>query len=52
MTGEFGLDCAGSDMEAIAALVIVLVVVAYFVTRLIVLSNIAPLGKEQKSKED
>ena len=44
-------DCAGSDMEALAALVIVLVAVAYFVTRLIVLSNIARLGKEQEEKE-
>lgn len=51
MSGEFGLNCAGSDMEALAALVIVLVAVAYSVTRLIVLSNIARLGKEQEGKE-
>jgi hypothetical protein len=52
MTRKFGLDCAGSDMKALVATVIVLVTVAYYVTRLIVLSNIARLGQEQKGKED
>jgi hypothetical protein len=39
-------------MEALAALAIMLVVVAYFAMRLVVLSNIAPAGKKQKRKED
>ena len=39
-------------MEALAALVIVLVAIVYFVTRLILLSNIARRGKGKENQTD
>jgi hypothetical protein len=39
-------------MEALAVLVIVLMAIAYFVTRLILLSNIARRGKDKEDQTD